>query len=387
MWTDEKINILIEKYSNTDNDELSRLLGIKKSYIITKANKLFLYKTKEFITGIRKKNNPKTYWSDDELKNLKLKYKDTSNRDLAELLKKTKKSVGKKLKELNLYRTKDEKDYITSKTCKKNGRDLTFNFVEQVAKMYNTRHEFYLFDSPAYSVACKNKWLDIICKHMVVCNISIPQLILKDILEFIFKINCSFNDRKTIFPLEIDCYFPKWRIGWEYDGKYFHNDVDDEKKRLVCKSKNITLFNITEKTDNFKNYELNIKQQLIEQLFDIIKITNIKITSDEIINYTPIINYPNVLTNDEKEKCVNKKISEIKDINLIKKIKKYNLYQKYNIINDSIKYNRFVNYDEYIKYLKNKNYKSFTDLCKFEHPHRLMKKWGLPIQLIHELFK
>jgi hypothetical protein len=336
------------------------------------------------------RNNQKVIWNDNEIQVLIDLHQTTSNNDLSKLLNKTSRSIGKKLKSLNLYRTKVEKDFITGKACKLNGRDLTFEYVKNVARRYNTRHEFYLKDPSAYSAAIKNKWLNDICQHMIKKKFSIPQLILKDILEFILKEKCSFNDRNVIYPLEIDCYFVKWKIGWEYDGKYYHNDLKDHKKRLICKEKNILLFNINENNPDYRNPEKNIKNQLITQLDKINEITGLFINQTDIITYKPVLHFPNLLTGIEKELVWNKKISEIKVLNfdLFKRIKKYKIYEikEYNIINDLRKNNRFNNFQEYKIHLDKKDYKNFEELCKYEHPHRVLKKWNLPINLIHQLF-
>jgi hypothetical protein len=181
------------------------------------------------------RTNIKTVWTEEEIRVLIEKYQFQSNNDIALLLNKSRKSVIKKLKELNLYRTKEQTDLIRAKVVKRNNRDLTFELVSEIAKQFNTRHEFYLKDAGAYSAAIKNKWINKVCEHMVVKNISMPQLILKSILEDIFKKPCSFNDRKVIYPLEIDCFFSQYNIGWEYDGKYYHSDVKYKNKRCSKK--------------------------------------------------------------------------------------------------------------------------------------------------------
>lgn len=317
-------------------------------------------------------------------------YKTNTNNELSVLLNKTKKSVGKKLKELNLYRTKFEKDFVTSKISKINGRDLTYELVENIAKKYVTRHEFYLKDKGAYSKAVKMGWLESICAHMVSGGFSIPQLLLKDILEFILKEKCDYENRSVIKPLEIDCYFDKWKIGWEYDGRYFHNSVDDKNKKELCSKVGVELFNIHEFTDNYRDYEKNIKNQLILQIEKVNLITGLNITKEDILNYSPKIVFPNLLTPKEKLLVVGKKMTEIKQhLDLFKKVKKYKLFEntELDIVNDLPKNKSFKSYDEYEKYLKTCNYPNFKVLCKFEHPHRIMKRFNLPISLIHNLYK
>jgi hypothetical protein len=389
MWTKEKIELLIELYPETENNLISEKLGIKRGTLIKKANDLGVKKSTNYISNMRKENNPQTYWSDDEINMLTNLYKTHSNNELSVLLNKTTKNVGKKLSRLNLKRSKIDKDFITAKACKKNGRDLTFELVNEIAKKYNTRHEFYLKDKGGYSKAVKMGWLDSICGHMIVGGFSIPQLILKDVLEFILDKKCRYDDRTVIKPLEIDCYFPKWKIGWEYDGRYYHKHSDDKKKKDLCLKVGIRLFNIHEFTDNYKDYNHNIKTQIINQLDEIKLITGINITKEDILNYLPKIIYPNLLTLDEKKFLKGKKMSELKLYHdLFKRIKKYKLFEdkKLGIINDLPKYKKFKDFKEYKEYLIKSDYNNFSEMCKYEHPHRIMRRFNLPITLIRELF-
>jgi hypothetical protein len=390
MWTKEKLEVLVSLYPEIDNVIISEKLQIKKGALIRKANSLGLKKSVSYISEMRKKINSKNYWSDDELTMLIELYKTNTNNELSVLLNKTKKSVGKKLKELNLYRTKTEKDFVTAKISKINGRDLTYELVESIAKKYVTRHEFYLKDKGAYSKAVKMGWLDSICVHMVSGGFSIPQLLLKDILEFILKEKCDYENRTVIKPLEIDCYFDKWKIGWEYDGRYFHNSVDDKNKRELCTKVGVELFNVHEFTHNYRDYEKNIKNQLILQIEKVNLITGLNITKEDILNYSPKIVFPNLLTPDEKLLVIDKKMTEIKQHpELFKKIKKYKLFEnvELGIVDDLPKNKSFKSYSEYETYLKTCNYPNFQTLCKFEHPHRIIKRFNLPISLIHNLYK
>lgn len=389
MWTKEKLELLVELYPETDNNIISEKLGIQRGTLIKKANDLGIKKTINYISNMRKKNNPQTYWSDDEINMLIKLYKTHSNNELSILLNKTTKNIGRKLSRLDLKRSKIDKDFITAKACKKNGRDLTFELVNEIAKKYNTRHEFYLKDKGSYSKAVKMGWLDSICGHMIVGGFSIPQLILKDVLEFMLGEKCKYDDRTVIKPLEIDCYFSKWKIGWEYDGRYYHNNSDEKKKKDLCLKVGVKLFNIHEFTDDYRDYNLNIKKQIINQLDDIKLITGINITEDDILNYSPKILYPNLLTLDEKNIVKGKKMSELKSYyNLFNRVKKYKLFEdkKLEIINDLPKYKRFEDFQEYKTYLVECNYNNFNELCKYEHPHRIMKRFNLSITLIHKLF-
>lgn len=331
----------------------------------------------------------KIHWSDQELSFLKNNYDKFSNTDLAKSLNKTPKNIANTLKRLNLKKSNDARKTIKSKKNKERGRDLSKDNILNIAKNFSTRGEFYLRDPSAYSKALNKGWFDEACSHMEYVNISTPQLIMKDLLEFLLGEECSYNDRKVIKPLEIDCYFDRWKIGWEYDGKYYHNDLKDCNKRKVANSKGIVLFNITENVENFRNYEQSIKTQLILQMEEINKTTNRNICENKIWHHKINITLPNKLSIKEKSIVENKKLSEIKIIDpiLYKRILRYKLYtdDSLNIKNDLKKRNTFKNFEEYEKYLIDKNYLSFSDLCDNEHPHRLLKKWNISIQKIHDI--
>ena len=333
----------------------------------------------------------KIYWTNKEIDLLNSDYKIKTNEELSIELNKSKRTVSRKLKELGLVRTKVDIDYLRSKIIKLNGRDLNLDNLIKIAKKYDTKHEFYLNDGGAYSAAIKNGWIDLISKHMVLKNVSIPQLMMRDILEYILKTKCSYNDRSVIKPLEIDCYFSKWKIGWEYDGKYYHEDYKDKIKNEKCELKKIHLFRINEKSKIYRNYEVNIKNQILKQLPAIKLLTNININKNDLLGYKPKINYPNKLTLSEIKMVSGKKMSEIKklDIKLYNRIKKYELFNtlEFNIINDVKKYNKHKNIEDYLKYLNEKKYDNFKELCKYEHPHRLIKKWGEDIKIIHDLYE
>lgn len=332
----------------------------------------------------------KIVWSDDELKFLKNNYQTLTNNELAIKLNRTRRTICRKLGELKLYRTVEEKQKLKSRINKRTGRDLSRNNLITISKSYKTRGEFYQKDPSAYSRCIKNGWDGEMFSHMTK-SYSTPQLILKNILETILNSKCSYNDRKAIKPLEIDCYFGKWKIGWEYDGRYFHNHEKDERKKHICNLNGITLFNIHENNKDYRDYERNIKNQILLNLETINSITNGNISPETILNHKVVIELPDLLTEDEVDLVKNNSLSNIKKIDplLCKKIMRYKLYtyNELNITNDFKKYKKFNNYEEFLLHITNKNYSSFTELCKLEHPHRLLKKWNIPIEKIHEIYR
>ena len=389
MWTKNEEEILIEFYPDTDNRKLEEMLSKKRGCIVRKANFMGLKKSKDFITKQKKELNPKTHWSDYELDFLLNNYKTLSNSEISKSLSKTKKSVCRKLKELNIRRTKIEKDFITAKSCKLTGRDLNYEFVKLQALKFYSRFEFYLKDNGSYHAALKNDWLDDICSHMRTRKESLPQIILRDILEHILESKCSFNDRKVIYPKEIDCYFDKYRLGFEYDGRYYHDDIDHEKVK-ICSERGIKLIIIDEKNDNFRNYEVNIKSQLISNLDFINRLTGLNIIEKKISDYVPVIKYSDILYDDEIEFIKNKKLSEIKKLDkpLFNRLIKYKFDLKsLSVEDDRKKMKKFKSLEEYKSYLI-ENFNSFKHASKNDkHIKRRISRYNIDISEIKELWK
>jgi len=387
MWLKEEEEYLLSYYSSIDNIILEKKLNKNIGCIVRKANSMGLRKSKEYISLMKRKINPKLYWNDRDLDYLVNNYKQKSNSEISDYLKKTKRSVCRKLKELNLRRTKDEKDSITSRFCKKSGRDLNFEFVKNEALKYSSKQEFYILDSGSYSASIRNGWYDEICKHMRKKKQSIPQLMLKDILEKILKTECSFNNRKIIYPKEIDCYFEEYKMGFEYDGRYFHSSPDIEKIK-ICENKGLKIFIIDENNDIYRNYERNIKTQLIKILPEINKITNLSININDIIEYKPVIKFDDVLDCEEIEFVFGKKMSLIKseNVSLYNRLKRYKFnISDLGIINDDKKIKKFKSLEDYMFFLK-KTYNSFTEASKIEHVYRNAIKYNISILEIKSIW-
>lgn len=71
----------------------------------------------------------------------------------------------------------------------------------------------------------------------------------KEIVEFIKSIyngEVIQNDRKILNGKEIDIYIPELKICFEYDGLYWHNNVNNSYKFEECRNQGIRLIRITE---------------------------------------------------------------------------------------------------------------------------------------------
>jgi hypothetical protein len=170
-----------------------------------------------------------------------------------------------------------------------NKKYQTIEEILECSLLCRTRSEFKVKYQTAYNSARKLGVLDEVCKHMIIKSYSTPQLILKKIMETILNVKCLYNCRTIIKPYEIDVYFDQYNLGFEYDGQRWHKNDNVDKEKL-CSIKNITLITIKE---NSKNYENDVKNQLISNLQLINKITNKKIIDSDItdieINYLELI--------------------------------------------------------------------------------------------------
>lgn len=224
-------------------------------------------------------------WTNEEIQKLIELFPDNYNKDIAVILSKSEHAIHLKSYRLNLKKTKEHKSACIAKRNKMVGRDITYELAKEQALLYKTRSEFQLNDSSCYNTARINGYLDDICSHMINISFSIPQLLLRDILDNILESKSLYNTRKIIQPYELDVYYQDFNIAFEYNGKGWHlNNINDVIKQQLCINKNIILLTIKE---NNRKYEEDIKNQLINFLPQINKITNKSILETDIINYKP----------------------------------------------------------------------------------------------------
>lgn len=235
-------------------------------------------------------------WALEEENQLRELFSTNRTEDIAVLMNKTVSQIENKSYKLKLKKTKEHRSSMISKRNKMITRDLSYEKLKEIALLYKTRGEFQRLDHSAYSTARTSGYLDDICSHMVKGTYSIPQLILYYIIKTIFiNEKISYNTRKIISPYEIDVYIKKYNLGFEYDGKGWHNDSTlDNIKNKLCKDKNILLIRIIE---NNRKYEDDIKNQLIEKLKVINKRCKTTISADDITNISS--NAINLFVNDQ----------------------------------------------------------------------------------------
>jgi hypothetical protein len=214
-------------------------------------------------------------------------------------------------------------------TC---GRRHTEESLREIAKQFKTRAEFQKKDSSAYQRAkAKGKhFLDYICDHMVKGPYSTPQLICKNIMEKLLGMKCLYSTRKIITPYELDVYFPKFKLAIEYNGRKWHlkeiTSKRDEIKKELCVQNGITLIIVKE---NNRDYENDVKNQLIENLERINKATHNNFTEQDIEKIDCSDVYEDILkTKDINE--IKRKISECSSIKEFQKkhVSEYNFLKR-----------------------------------------------------------
>lgn len=264
-------------------------------------------------------------WSKDETNKLIELYPNNTNKQIAEKLNRTEIQITSKSFRLNLQKTIEHKSKLQSLRNKKRGRDLTYDKLKNIALKYKTRSKFLTLDSSAYQTCRRQNLLDIFCSHMTKINYSTPQLILYYILTQLFKSNIEYDTRQIITPYELDIYIPKYKLAFEYDGKGWHqNNENDIIKNDLCDMNNIKLVRLKE---NNRDYIVDVKSQLISNLIIINKICKKNIIETDIINITEIdINdfVNSQILDDNKIKEIISKYEKFKDF----RKNESNLYQK-----------------------------------------------------------
>lgn len=193
------------------------------------------------------------------------------------------------------------------------------------AKKYESRFQFQLQSKNLYRAAVINNLLDEACSHMLPVRFSIPQMICKDILDNLLRLNGIYNDCNIIYPMELDIYYPSINLGIEYDGnihhdknnpKYKDNVSRDEIKNNTCKERNIHLLRIKQirnNNNNYKNIEEDIKNQIIEKLDFINLLLTHVITPNDVISQTVDINKFYSLYNIDNIQKLSQKYKTITD--------------------------------------------------------------------------
>lgn len=324
-------------------------------------------------------------WTIEKIEKLKELFPNNFNKDISLEINETLYSINVKKNQLKLEKSKDFKTMISKLGNKKRidngGRNLTYNKLKEIASKYKTRIDFISGDGSAYKSALSKGFLDDICSHMTVVRFSIPQLILREILDSILDCKSSYNNRKAIKPYEIDVYYGEFKLGFEFQGIAWHkNNKNDIIKSNLAIDKGIKIIYINEYNGS-RDYENDIKKQLINNLLEINILTDKKISKDDILNckikniYLELYNKDDLIDIAKTYDCFIKFKKEKRSI--YRKLLKMNLIDEAtsHMDNKIIRKHQFT--DEFLITLIN-NYDNLTDFRKYElivykHIKRLKK--------------
>lgn len=325
-------------YPKTSNPQLQQIFGKSDHFIRKLAKERGITKYEDVLSARHSKTKPRIrynssgihYESDEiNLENVLYiveNYPYLTNREIVDKVGCKSGTVVSIAKYYELEKDKEtveqrKRDILTERN-KRLGRDVTPELIKQEALKYHSKREFYDRDPSLYSTANRMGIMDDVTKHMVNFSFSIPQIITRQITEYIFKQKCEYNTRRVIAPYELDVYFPDLKIAFEYDGKGWHKD-DVVDKRVLCINLDIQLFTISER---HRKYEEDIKTQLIENLDKINSWCKTSITKQEILDFNEPIDFPKLFTEEELKILRNNDVTYIrKNHNLL-----YERYRRYN---------------------------------------------------------
>jgi len=253
-------------------------------------------------------NKPKRkQWTEYEIRYLSEHFYNMFNKDLSLKLNKSVISIQNKANKLGLSKSSEHISKCIGIRNKMVGRDLTDDFLRDEALKYKSLSELQKKDSSVYSSIRKKGLIKEFCSHMISKNFSIPQIILKNIIKSLITNNINYNDRNIIKPYEIDVYLPDFKIGFEYNGKGWHNNnINDVKKQKISKQKNINLIVIEERN---RNYVDDIKTQLKEKIMEVNKLCNLQITEREIDSVIVGDYYSEIYSKEDLKKISDKYFS------------------------------------------------------------------------------
>jgi len=201
-----------------------------------------------------------------------------------------------------------------------------------------------------------NRNLDKYKHNFIKQKFSTQQIICKIILEHLLGCSCLYNKRYILKGKELDIYFEKYRLAFEYDSYYWHDSkfvkTADVKKEKLCKKFKIKLIRIKEPYLNahakIQNAIQDIKVQIIENLSLINLICNKQFKKEDVANI--VVNQDEILKNGYNTQYI------------IEAIAKCNSYAQFRL-----------NYDKYYQYIRRFNLKHLLDELKTKD-HRHMSK-------------
>ena len=325
-------------YPKTTGNQMREVFGKSENSITDLANQRGLKKYDDVLSARYSKSNPRILYSvsgehyegsDIDLEGVKYIIKNFATETKKSIVDRLRCKLGTVTSVAKYYElTKDldsvkkRHSEILTERNKRLGRDITPELVRQEAIKYNSKREFYYKDPSLYSAANRLGIMEEVSEHMVTIAFSIPQIISRQITEYLFKQKCEYDTRKIISPYELDVYFPELKIAFEYDGKGWHQNDQVDKVKL-CEEKGIYLITLFERSRKFKE---DIQKHLIENLKEINSWCGTEITKEQILLFDEPVDFPKLFSDEELELLRGNEVAYLRKNHL----NLYNRYTKYN---------------------------------------------------------
>jgi hypothetical protein len=256
----KKVKILKGRLKYTDEEIIQEAQRYANASELRKADS-------KIFSAMRKRNLQERcfegstgYWSDDVLFQTASKYNNYSD------FRKNDYGACLALIKRNLYKQATEHFTPLINT------NWTFQDAKQAVSQCRSRVEFQKRFKALYAKSRKEGWLDELFQNIPHRSDSEGQRILEHILRTVFQGDIKYNYRKALMNRwEIDIYLPDYKLGFEYDGIYWHSHEKDlfASKRHVADEKGILLLQICEGRQRHKLphiYGEQIKKLLINLL-------------------------------------------------------------------------------------------------------------------------
>ena len=101
-----------------------------------------------------------------------------------------------------------------------------------------------------------------------IINVSKPEQEILNFIKTFYNGEIITNDRKVLEGKELDLYFPKENLAIEYDGLFWHNNIDNSYKFEECRKKGIRLIRITEPEWEKEKYKIKYFLQSTFGIFE-----------------------------------------------------------------------------------------------------------------------
>jgi len=189
------------------------------------------------------------------------------------------KSINKKRKQTKKERYGNE-NYLNLDKAQLTKKNTTLLNINEKLKTTHVK-AIDIFDNSSYLIYCNkcnkesrvlNSRLNLRLRNNVdpciICNNyntgkSEPENTIADYIESL-GIEIIRNDRKQLNGMEIDIFLPKYNIGFEYNGLYWHSEINLPNdyhitKQELAKKNNIKLINVWEDDWRLKSYIIKSK--------------------------------------------------------------------------------------------------------------------------------